>query len=112
VRAFLTIGAAALVWIWTAWPGGAGLVSFAAVGITLFAPREDTAYASAKSYIIGTVLAAGLCRSYCFRAATAAVGLRRLLRRPRPRVRTHYVSQNETVAAMQMAEKKVWAHRS
>ena len=29
-----------------------------------------------------------------------------------PRVRTHYGSQNVTVAAMQMAEKKVWAQRS
>jgi len=28
------------------------------------------------------------------------------------RLRTHYPSQNMTVAAMQMAEKQVWAHRS
>ena len=29
-----------------------------------------------------------------------------------PRLRTHYRSQKVTVAAMQMAEKKVWAHLS
>jgi len=31
---------------------------------------------------------------------------------PTTRLRTHYVSQKVTVAAMQIAEKKVWAHRS
>ena len=30
----------------------------------------------------------------------------------RSRLRTHYRSKNVTVAAMQMAEKKVWAHLS
>jgi hypothetical protein len=29
-----------------------------------------------------------------------------------PRLRTHYASQKVRVAAMQMAEKKVWAQRS
>ena len=32
--------------------------------------------------------------------------------RQKPRLRTHYGSQKVTVAAMQMAEKKVWAQRS
>jgi uncharacterized membrane protein YccC len=58
LRVFLTIGAAALVWIWTAWPSGATFITFAAVVIILFAPREDAAYASAKSFTIGTALAA------------------------------------------------------
>ena len=58
VRAFLTIGAAALVWIWTAWPGGARFITYAAVAIILFTPREDAAYASAKNFTIGTGLAA------------------------------------------------------
>jgi uncharacterized membrane protein YccC len=57
VRAFLTIGAAALIWIWTAWPGGARFITYAAVAIILFTPREDAAYASAKSFTIGTGLA-------------------------------------------------------
>ena len=34
------------------------------------------------------------------------------LRGSHARVRTHYRSQKVTVAAMQMAEKKVWAHLS
>jgi uncharacterized membrane protein YccC len=58
VRAFLTIGAAALVWIWTAWPSGATFIIFTTIGITLFAPREDTAYATAKTFTTGTAWAA------------------------------------------------------
>jgi uncharacterized membrane protein YccC len=57
VRAFLTIGAAALIWIWTAWPGGATFIIFATIAITLFAPREDAAYTSARTFTIGTALA-------------------------------------------------------
>jgi uncharacterized membrane protein YccC len=58
VRAFLTIGAAALVWICAPWPGGTGFITFAAVAIIMFAPREDAAYATARSFTIGTALAA------------------------------------------------------
>jgi uncharacterized membrane protein YccC len=58
IRAFLTIGAAALIWIWTAWPNGATFIVFATVGITLFAPQADAAYATAKSFAIGTALSA------------------------------------------------------
>jgi uncharacterized membrane protein YccC len=57
VRAFLTIGAAALIWIWLAWPSGATFIVFATVAITLFAPQEDAAYAIAKTFTIGTALA-------------------------------------------------------
>jgi uncharacterized membrane protein YccC len=57
VRAFLTICAAALVWIWTAWPNGATFIVFATIAITLFAPREDAAYATARNFTIGTALA-------------------------------------------------------
>ena len=58
VRAFLTIGAAALVWIWTAWPNGATFILFAMLAITLFAPREDAAYATARSFATGVALTA------------------------------------------------------
>jgi uncharacterized membrane protein YccC len=58
VRAFLTIGAASLVWIWTAWPGGTGFITFAAVAIILFAPQQDAAFAMARSFTIGTALTA------------------------------------------------------
>jgi uncharacterized membrane protein YccC len=57
LRAFLVIGAATLIWICAAWPGGASFIVFAAVGITLFAPREDSAYASSRTFTIGTALA-------------------------------------------------------
>ena len=58
VRAFLTVGAAALVWIWTAWPNGAMFIAFAMLAITLFAPREDAAYATARSFVTGVALTA------------------------------------------------------
>jgi len=58
VRAFLTIGAAALIWTWTAWPSGTTFIVFAMVAITLFAPQEDAAYAMARSFTVGTILAA------------------------------------------------------
>jgi len=58
VRAFLTIGAAALIWIWTAWPGGATFIIFVTIAITLFAPRGDAAYTGAKIFTIGTAIAA------------------------------------------------------
>jgi uncharacterized membrane protein YccC len=57
-RAFLTIGAAALVWIWTAWPGGSTFITFATISFLLSVPREDAAYASVKAYAIGTALSA------------------------------------------------------
>jgi uncharacterized membrane protein YccC len=59
-RAFITIGAVALFWIVTAWPSGAGAMTFAAVGVILFAPRADQAYATAMSFMVGTTLTAAL----------------------------------------------------
>jgi uncharacterized membrane protein YccC len=58
VRAFLAIGAAALLWIWTAWPNGATFILFAMLAITLFAPREDAAYATSRSFATGVALTA------------------------------------------------------
>ncbi len=54
-RAFVVIGAAALFWIVTAWPNGAGAITFAAIGVILFAPRADQAYATAMGFMIGPV---------------------------------------------------------
>jgi uncharacterized membrane protein YccC len=56
VRAFLTIVAAALIWVWTPWPDGTTFIVFAMIAITLFAPQEDAAYAAARSFTIGTAL--------------------------------------------------------
>jgi uncharacterized membrane protein YccC len=58
VRAFVTIGAVALFWIVTAWPNGASAITFAAIGVSLFAPRADQAYATVMSFMVGAVLTA------------------------------------------------------
>ena len=59
-RAFVTICAVALFWIATAWPNGALTITFAAIGVTMFAPRADQAYAMVLSFMAGTILAAFL----------------------------------------------------
>jgi uncharacterized membrane protein YccC len=56
-RAFVTIAAVALFWIVTAWPGGASAITFAAIGVLLFAPQADRAYAAAASFMVGVLLA-------------------------------------------------------
>jgi uncharacterized membrane protein YccC len=57
-RAFVVIGAAELFWIVTQWPNGAGAITFAAVGVILFAPRADYAYTAAIGFTVGTMIAA------------------------------------------------------
>jgi uncharacterized membrane protein YccC len=57
-RAFVAISAAGLFWIVTAWPNGALAITFAAIAAILFAPRADQAYATARGFMVGTVLAA------------------------------------------------------
>ena len=57
-RAFVTIGAAELFWIITAWPNGAGAIAFAAIVVILFSPRADQAGTDAMSFMIGIGLAA------------------------------------------------------
>jgi uncharacterized membrane protein YccC len=56
IRAFIAIGAVELFWIFTAWPGGAGAVAFAAIAVMLFAPRADQAYAATRSFMVGVGL--------------------------------------------------------
>jgi uncharacterized membrane protein YccC len=55
-RAFVVIGAAELFWIVTAWPNGAGAITFAAIGVILLALRADQAYGATVSFTIGTVI--------------------------------------------------------
>jgi len=55
-RAFVTIGAVALFWIATTWPNGAQAITFAAIGVILFAPRADAAYALTVRFAVGTLL--------------------------------------------------------
>jgi uncharacterized membrane protein YccC len=57
-RAFVVIGAVELFWIVTAWPNGTMAIVFVAIGVTMFAPRADQAYATAISFLIGSVLIA------------------------------------------------------
>ena len=57
-RAFITIGAVTLFWIFTAWPNGAGAIIWAAVSVILLSPRADQAYAFALRFAVGNALAA------------------------------------------------------
>jgi uncharacterized membrane protein YccC len=83
-RAFAVIGAAELFWIVTEWPNGAQAITFAAIGVILFAPRADLAYATAVGFTIGTGLTAAfaaiigfavLPNSETFAAFSLAIGL-------------------------------------
>jgi uncharacterized membrane protein YccC len=55
-RAFVVIGAAALFWIITAWPGGAAIILFATVIVLLLAPRAQQAYGAAVAFTAGAIL--------------------------------------------------------
>ena len=55
-RAFATIAAVALFWVIAAWPNGAFAIAFAAIGVILFSPRADQAYAITVSFMAGTIL--------------------------------------------------------
>ena len=83
-RAFIVIGAVELFWIVTEWPNGASAITFAAIGVTLFAPRADLAYATAMGFMVGTSLTAlfaaiiafaVLPNSETFAAFSLAIGL-------------------------------------
>jgi uncharacterized membrane protein YccC len=56
MRAFVAMGVVELLWVKTAWPNGAASFTFVAIGVTLFAPRADQAYASAMLFMVGMVL--------------------------------------------------------
>ena len=55
-RAFVTIGAAALFWIVTAWPSGALSIAFAAIVLLLMSPKGDQAPAAAMQFMVGPTL--------------------------------------------------------
>jgi uncharacterized membrane protein YccC len=60
VRVLVTLVAIELMWIATTWPNGAQAMSFAAIGVILFSPREAQAYSEARAFTLGIALAAGL----------------------------------------------------
>jgi uncharacterized membrane protein YccC len=83
-RAFVTIGAAELFWVATAWPHGGGAIVLATVLVLLFSPRGDRAYGGAVAFALGSaasVFCAGIIgfavlpRVETFPAFCAAVGL-------------------------------------
>jgi uncharacterized membrane protein YccC len=59
-RVLVAVGAVELFWIATAWPNGAGAITFATIGTILLAPRGEQAYPAAMSFTIGTFLTAAL----------------------------------------------------
>jgi uncharacterized membrane protein YccC len=83
-RALVTIGAAELIWIVTAWPNGGSAVVFATITVLLFSPRGDRAYGGAIGFALGSgaaVLCAAIIafavlpRLETFPAFCAAIGL-------------------------------------
>jgi uncharacterized membrane protein YccC len=58
VRAFVAIGAVAIIWIVTGWPSGATAITWVAIPVILFAPRADEAYPSVVDFAIGSGLSA------------------------------------------------------
>jgi uncharacterized membrane protein YccC len=83
-RTFVTILAVAWFWIVTAWPNGAEAITWAAIPTILFAPRADQAYASARGFVAGSIIAAGaaavaafavLPNLHTFAAFSLAIGL-------------------------------------
>jgi uncharacterized membrane protein YccC len=65
-RVFVTIGAIELFWIITQWPNGALAITFAVIGVILFSPRADQAYAGAVGFVVGTGLTAALAAVIAF----------------------------------------------
>ncbi len=65
-RAFLVIGAVALFWVVTAWPGGNFAITIAAIVVLLLGTRADQAYAAALLFIVGIVFDLFLSASVLF----------------------------------------------
>jgi uncharacterized membrane protein YccC len=59
-RVFIVICVAELFWIATAWPSGALAVAWSAIFVISYSPAADQAYASAKTRLLGIILAAVL----------------------------------------------------
>jgi uncharacterized membrane protein YccC len=57
-RAFATIVAVQIFWIWTEWPNGPLAITFAAITVILLSPRSDESYATAVKFTAGAAIAA------------------------------------------------------
>lgn len=73
-RTCATIGVVALVWIVTAWPGGATAITFATITVIIFSPRADQAYAAAMGFVVGAIATAALAAVIDFAVLPAAAG--------------------------------------
>ena len=67
-RAFVTIGGVALFWEVTAWPGGPGALTFAAITVILLALRAEQAYAATVMFTVGVILCVVLTAFVAFAA--------------------------------------------
>src|SRR5256885_14561384 len=65
-RSFVVIGAVALFWVVTAWPGGNFAITIAAIVVLLLGTRADQAYAAALLFIVGIVFDLFLSASVLF----------------------------------------------
>jgi uncharacterized membrane protein YccC len=74
VRAVLAIGALEIFWVGTAWQGGQLAVTFAAVAVTLFSPREEAAFTMAVGFTAGTLLTTALAGIVQFAVLPALAG--------------------------------------
>jgi uncharacterized membrane protein YccC len=66
LRVVVTIGAAELFWILTAWPSGATAITFAAIIVILLSPQQDNAYVAARTFLFGTLLSAAIAAIVAF----------------------------------------------
>ncbi|HVY17163.1 MAG TPA: FUSC family protein [Rhodopila sp.] len=57
-RVAVTMGAATLLWVVTAWPSGGSALVFAAVTAILFSPQQEAAFAGARGFMVGTTISA------------------------------------------------------
>ena len=57
LRVVATIVVASVIWIEVAWPGGQGVVVFAAVVTILFAPQAERAYGTVREFAAGVFIA-------------------------------------------------------
>jgi uncharacterized membrane protein YccC len=74
IRAFLTIAAADLIWIVTAWPSGGTMIVFATALIILMAPLDEAAYAAASTYLFGALISVILAAIVAFAILPAQTG--------------------------------------
>ena len=66
VRILVTLVAAELFWVLTAWPNGALAIVFAAITVILLAPQQDKAADAAQTFLYGCLLAAVLAAIVAF----------------------------------------------